>query len=745
MGIDITQRIERLPHYFKMHSSMCLELKSLVDRIMSIFPDIEDARPGSSSGIQTLCLLNTALEKAKLLLQYCSESSKLYMAVTGDAILSRGCRAKKSLEQTLIDIRSMVPTVLAIKVVQDLRSTVLTLESSEEEAGKAVRELMQRSTSSSVSSDEIRDFYFAALKLQLSTPEAIVIERRSLKSLLEKLGECQVDKRQILKYLLCLLKKHERIIWRDHKDNSSFTQHQPVNDSVCASVAEAGCSEERNDTLPEQFKCPLSLTVMYDPVLISSGHTFERMWIQKWFEDGNVTCPKSKRMLDDLTLKPNVAMKVQISKWCSKHGLDVQDPTTKHTKALQNIDFSVSIASFGSSLYDIPDLGCFSSTDFSSSFSTDSPSFSKMSKGGYFMPMQTINSESGTVTTDSSHSEMEIEPLCELSNLPFDAQIKVIEDVRSRYEHNTRAFRFMSPSKFLEPLITYLKNAHERNGTTGDIIKSGLNLLLNFLNGNRRAIESLEEDVFKTLSIFLGSDSVVVAEEALNVFEILSNNPQCLSKLTSSGFLSSLLKITESGAQHLQEQAMITLKNLSSSNEICLEMVSLDFIKKLTSFLQQFFFSKQSIIILRNLCNTEKGRVCMTETPGCIASIADLLESNVPEEQENAISILLQLCVQKMEYCYLVVREGVDIYSSLILISNNGTEEAKVGASELLRALEEIVREEEEEESSRPEGATAATTSQVFTHQEPILTTPSPKKSGLFGFTFSSLKKKKSR
>nr|VDC84282.1 unnamed protein product [Brassica rapa] len=341
MGIDITTRIERLPHSFKMHSSMCLELKNLVESIMSIFPDIEDARPGSSSGIQTLCLLNKALEKAKLLLQYCSESSKLYMAVTGDGILSRGCRAKKLLEQSLSDIRSMVPTVLAIKItqiVQDLRSTVLSLEPSEEEAGKAVRELMQLSTSSP---DEIRDFHYAAVKLHLSTPEAIVIERRSLKSLLVKLG----DKRQVLKYLLCLLKKHEEIILRDN----SFTQLQSVDDLVCASAVEAGCT-----------------------------------------------------------------------------------------------------------------------TDFNSSFST----------------------ESGTEVTDSTHREVEI------------------------------------------------------------------------------------------------------------------------------GSLSSLLKMAESGADHLQEEAMNALKSLSSSNEICLEMVSLGFVKKLTSFLQQSVFSKQSIIILRNLCNTEKGRVCITETPG---------------------------------------------------------------------------------------------------------------------------------
>ncbi|KAL0726133.1 hypothetical protein Bca4012_022226 [Brassica carinata] len=711
-----------MPHSYKMHSSMCLELKILVDMVMRIFPDIEDARPGSSTGIQTLCLINKALETAKLLLLYCNESSKLYMAVTGDAILSRGCRAKQLLEQSLSDIRSMIT-----QVIQDLRSTELALESSEEDVGKAVRELMKRSTSSSsVSSDEIKDFHYAALKLQISTPEAIVTERRSLKTLFLKLGESEVKKRQILKYLLCLLKKHEKIIWRDHKD-ISFTQLHSVNDFVSASAAEAGCSEEQNATLPEEFKCPLSFTVMYDPVIISSGHTFERMWIQKWFDEGNETCPNSRMTLDDFTMKPNLAIRDQISKWCSKHGLDVQDPATKHTKSSHNLDFS--IASFGSSLYNLD----FSSRDFSSSFSTDSPSYSKMSKGGYFTPMQTIAFESGTEVTDSNHSEVEMEPLCELTKLPWDAQVKTIQDVRRRFEHNSLAFQSMPPSKFLEPLITFLKNA----GNNGDTIKSGLDLLFTFLNGNRKAIEALEEDVFETLSVFLGFE-LLVAEEALNVLEVLSNQPHSLSKIASSGSLSSLLKMVESGAEHLQEQAMITLKNLSSSNEICLEMVSLGFVQKLTSFLQQSVFSKHSIIILRNLCNTEKGRVCVTETPGCLASVAELLDSNVSEEQENAISILLQLCVEKIEYCNLVVREGVDIYPSLFLISNNGTEEAKVGASELLRALEEV----EQEASSTPEGG--ATTSMVVapvTHQEPI--TPSPKKSGLFGLSLSILKKKK--
>ena len=58
---------------------MCTELMSLVDRISSIFPKLEEARPGSSSGIQALCLLNTGIEKANELLRSCSDGSRLYL------------------------------------------------------------------------------------------------------------------------------------------------------------------------------------------------------------------------------------------------------------------------------------------------------------------------------------------------------------------------------------------------------------------------------------------------------------------------------------------------------------------------------------------------------------------------------------------------------------------------------------------------------------------------------------------
>ncbi|GMP27399.1 hypothetical protein CsSME_00003408 [Camellia sinensis var. sinensis] len=97
---------------------MCTKLIKLLDRILKIFPEIEACRPRCSSGIQALCLLNGGIDKAKSLIQHCSDSSKLYLAITGDAILSRCKKSRKLLEQSLSQIEKDVPVMLAVEVSQ---------------------------------------------------------------------------------------------------------------------------------------------------------------------------------------------------------------------------------------------------------------------------------------------------------------------------------------------------------------------------------------------------------------------------------------------------------------------------------------------------------------------------------------------------------------------------------------------------------------------------------------------------
>ena len=70
---------------------------------------------------------------------------------------------------------------------------------------------------------------------------------------------------------------------------------------------------------PRDFRCPVSLELMCDPVVASSGQTYDRDSITRWFGSGKSTCPKTGQMLADLELVPNKALKNLIVRWCREN------------------------------------------------------------------------------------------------------------------------------------------------------------------------------------------------------------------------------------------------------------------------------------------------------------------------------------------------------------------------------------------------------------------------------------------
>ncbi|TYI11535.1 hypothetical protein ES332_A09G214400v1 [Gossypium tomentosum] len=65
----------------------------------------------------------------------------------------------------------------------------------------------------------------------------------------------------------------------------------------------------------QSFYCPITMDVMVDPVEISSGRTFERSAIERWFADGHKDCPSTSIQLDSLVLQPNRTLRQTIEEW----------------------------------------------------------------------------------------------------------------------------------------------------------------------------------------------------------------------------------------------------------------------------------------------------------------------------------------------------------------------------------------------------------------------------------------------
>ncbi|XP_010475925.1 PREDICTED: U-box domain-containing protein 18-like [Camelina sativa] len=71
----------------------------------------------------------------------------------------------------------------------------------------------------------------------------------------------------------------------------------------------------------EDLLCPISLEIMMDPVVIETGHTYDRSSITKWIGSGNITCPKTGKILASTDLVDNVSVRRVIYNHCRTNGI----------------------------------------------------------------------------------------------------------------------------------------------------------------------------------------------------------------------------------------------------------------------------------------------------------------------------------------------------------------------------------------------------------------------------------------
>ena len=64
--------------------------------------------------------------------------------------------------------------------------------------------------------------------------------------------------------------------------------------------------------IPDEFKCPISMELMSDPVTCVDGHSYERAAITTWLET-NDTSPRTNLPLEAKILIPNHSLKAAIA------------------------------------------------------------------------------------------------------------------------------------------------------------------------------------------------------------------------------------------------------------------------------------------------------------------------------------------------------------------------------------------------------------------------------------------------
>ena len=81
-----------------------------------------------------------------------------------------------------------------------------------------------------------------------------------------------------------------------------------------------------NDNIPHEFMCPISLTVMKEPVIISCGHSFDDINLRSWIQNGHSLCPVCNFKLDGDKIYMNYALKSIIER-------EIQNILRKHNRS----------------------------------------------------------------------------------------------------------------------------------------------------------------------------------------------------------------------------------------------------------------------------------------------------------------------------------------------------------------------------------------------------------------------------
>lgn len=364
-------------------------------------------------------------------------------------------------------------------IIADLRSASFCLDPTEEEAGRMLRELLHRygSTVDSTEESALAAIQTASSLLHISSQKALLIEKRSVRKLLDKFGETEPSKRKILLFFLNLLNKYGKIVAKEQKENGSSEHHGPFQftspyhlsgDHVELHV-DYRSNEAKVDVLhrpvpPKEFICPLSSRLMYDPVVIASGQTYERMWIQKWFDEGHDTCPKTNMKLAHLSFTSNTGMKDLIVKWCSTHSLCVPDPRIQEVLVKPWETSMNSIASLSSSMNDLNLPLDFSNVSLGLSHEGSDSSYTKISNGV------------------KSSCQIDVVLLSKFSALSWDSRRSAVEDVKRLLIDNDESWSSIPSGKFVQLILRFLKDARDYRDVEAQM--TGCLLLSEFVQKN---------------------------------------------------------------------------------------------------------------------------------------------------------------------------------------------------------------------------------------------------------------------
>ncbi|XP_059316537.1 U-box domain-containing protein 18-like [Lycium ferocissimum] len=383
----------------------------------------------------------------------------------------------------------------------------------------------------------------------------------------------------------------------------------------------------------DDFRCPITLEIMSDPVTIASGHTYDRSSILRWFRAGNSTCPKTGERLTSIDLVPNLALKVLIKQYRSANGVLFVETARRNRDAFESAATS-SVANE-------------QAMKLLASFLVGrlvAGTFEKQNKAAFEIRLLTKTS----IFNRSC--------LVEAGAIP--PLLNLITSRDSSCQENAMA-----------ALLNLSKNTKSKSIIVGN---GGLFLILDVLK------EGLKMEARQHAA---GTLFYLTSVEEYR--KMIGENPQ---------FIPSLLELLRNGTDRGKKNALVTIFGLLMRPENHWRVIAAGLVPLVVNLLKSFEredLITDSLAVLSTLSERLDGAMAVLYA-GALPIIVNVLNScNSRAAKEHCVSLLLALCINGGADAVPVLVKNSSVMGPLYSLLTEGNSKASKKASTLIRLLHE--------------------------------------------------------
>ncbi|KAL1819265.1 hypothetical protein ACET3Z_014134 [Daucus carota] len=440
--------------------------------------------------------------------------------------------------------------------------------------------------------------------------------------------------------------------------------------------------------IPASVCCPLSLEIMTDPVIVASGQTYERAFIQRWFELGLTVCPKTRQTLAQTNLIPNYIAKALITNWCESNGVKLPESVKSIKLNLHSLllDHATSGAAFDPhmaqlrnnqfTLFDSTQtIGCpeeclTNNREIVPPSHPHSSPEDPESVNGRVLGLDSLSSPAGETRTIISDVETHIKKMVEdLKCTSIEVKRDATAELRLLAKYNMDNRIIITNCGGIPLLVNLLLS--EDMKTQENAVTALLNLSIN--DNSKAAI--VNADAIEPLIHVLESGTDEAKENSAATFFSLSVNKENRVMIGKSRVIQPLVNLLGNGTLRGKTDAATALYNLSMFHKNMVKIVQAGAVKHLVELMDPAAgMVDKAVVLLSNLATIPEGRSAIVDEGG-IPVLVEVVELGSARGKENAAAALLQLCTNSSKICKMILQEGA--VPPLVSLSQSGTTRAK--------------------------------------------------------------------